>query len=64
MNAKTHAIPSSQPGQISSKVPGLVTGLLRQVTHTYFIAAREQQAMTLLTIILATTINRLSDCPQ
>jgi hypothetical protein len=34
MTAKTRAIPSSQPGQISSKVPGLVAGLLRQVTLT------------------------------
>ena len=36
--AKTRAIPSSPPGQIPSKEPGLVAGWLRRVTLTYFIA--------------------------
>jgi hypothetical protein len=38
MMAKTRAIPSSPPGQIPSKEPGLVAGWLRRVTLTYFIA--------------------------
>jgi hypothetical protein len=34
MTAKTRATSSSQPGQIPSKVPRFVAGLLRQVTLT------------------------------
>jgi hypothetical protein len=33
-----HGIPSSPPGQIPSKEPGLVAGWLHRVTLTYFIA--------------------------